>query len=134
MLGSRIRTREEALRGGMPLYKYIFNRLLTIIQNVVLGQNLSEYHTGFRAFRRRTLEKAPFHKFSDDFVFDQQILISAICQGYKIGEIPVPVRYLSDSSSISFKKSIKYGIETLVILLLYILCALRIFKSQIFSK
>lgn len=113
MLGSRIRTRQEALKGGMPLYKYLGNRALTIIENFVLGQNLSEYHTGFRAFRREALKEIPFHKFSDDFVFDQQILVSAIKKDFRIGEIQVPVRYSQDASSINFARSVKYGLETL---------------------
>lgn len=114
MLGSRIRSRKEALLGGMPLYKYIANRILTIIENIVLGENLSEYHTGFRAFHKRTLKKLPFHKYSDDFFFDQQILISAIRKGFKVGEIPVPVRYFKDSSSINFYRSLKYGAEIIL--------------------
>lgn len=113
MLGSRITSRDEVLKGGMPKYKYLANRFLTLLENISLGQNLSEYHTGFRAFRRETLGLLPFHKFSDDFVFDQQILISAILAGYKVGEIHVPVRYLPDSSSIDFKRSVKYGFETI---------------------
>ncbi len=117
MLGSRIRTRDEALTGGMPLYKYYANRFLTMIENIALGQNLSEYHTGFRAFHKRVLQKVPFHKFSDDFVFDQQILISAIRKGFKVGEIQVPVRYFPDASSINFRRSSKYGVETLLSLL-----------------
>lgn len=116
MLGSRIRTRKEALSSGMPKYKYIGNRVLTIIENIVIGQNLSEYHTGFRAFRREVLEKIPFERFSNDFVFDQEILISAIRKGFKIGEIPVPVRYFPDASSISFLRSLKYGVETVIAL------------------
>jgi len=119
MLGSRVRTRTESLVGGMPRYKYFGNRFLTLIQNMVLGQNLSEYHTGFRAFNKKVLKKVPFHKFSDDFVFDQQILMSAISSGFRLGEIQVPVRYFKDSSSISFKSSVKYGIETLFYLLQY---------------
>jgi glycosyltransferase involved in cell wall biosynthesis len=113
MLGSRIRTRAEALAGGMPLYKYVGNRFLTVLENIALGQNISEYHTGFRAFHKKVLKKVPFHKFSDDFVFDQQILISALRKGYKIGEIPVPVRYFPDASSINFYNSVKYGFDTL---------------------
>jgi glycosyltransferase involved in cell wall biosynthesis len=116
MLGSRIRTRKEALAGGMPFYKYMSNRFLTIVENIVLGLNLSEYHTGYRAYSREALEKIPFHKFSDDFVFDQQLLISAAKLGLTIGEIPVPVRYSPDSSSINFVRSVKYGIDTLVCL------------------
>lgn len=118
MLGSRIRSRKETLLGGMPLYKYVANRFLTIIENIVLGQNLSEYHTGYRAFRKEIFRKLPFHKYSDDFVFDQQILIAAIKRGFRVGEIPVPVRYLKESSSINFKKSVKYGLETLLSLLI----------------
>ena len=113
MLGSRIRTRKEALECGMPIYKYFGNRLLTIIENIVLGLNLSEYHTGYRAYKRKVLETIPFQKFSNDFVFDQQMLIVAAKKGFRIGEIPVPVRYFPEASSINFKKSLKYGIETL---------------------
>lgn len=116
MLGSRIRTRQEAIAGGMPLYKYIANRFLTMIENIALGQNLSEYHTGFRAFDKKVLNRLPFHKFSDDFVFDQQILISAIRSGFKVGEIPVPVRYSKFSSSINFLRSCQYGTQTLLAL------------------
>lgn len=134
MLGSRIRTREEALKGGMPLYKYLGNRLLTVFQNIVLGQNLSEYHTGLRAYNRKVLERLPFHKFSDDFVFDQQILVSAIREGYKIGEIPIPVRYFPDASSINFIRSVKYGLCTILSLSLFILSSLGIYSSSIFKQ
>ncbi len=134
MLGSRIRTRKEALDGGMPKYKYFANRFLTTIENMVLGQNLSEYHTGLRAFKKGVLNKVPFHRFSDDFVFDQQILVSAIREGYKIGEIPVPVRYFPDASSINFKRSLKYGLSTLYTLILYSLYVSNIYTSPIFSK
>ena len=113
ILGSRIRTRKEALKGGMPLYKYLGNRLLTIIENIVLGLNLSEYHTGYRAYERKVLETIPFQKFSNNFVFDQQMLIAAAKYGFRIGEIPVPVRYFPEASSINFRKSLRYGIETL---------------------
>jgi len=113
MLGSRIRTRKEALECGMPIYKYFGNRLLTIIENVVLGLNLSEYHTGYRAYKRKVLETIPFQKFSNDFVFDQQILIAAAKRGFRIGEIPVPVRYFPEASSINLQNSVKYGLETL---------------------
>lgn len=121
MLGSRIRTRQEALIGGMPLYKYIGNRFLTFFQNIILGQNLTEYHTGFRAFSKEILTKIPFHKYSDDFVFDQQILIGAISRGAKIGEISVPVRYFPEASSINFRRSVKYGFSILRDLIYFIL-------------
>lgn len=117
MLGSRIRTRKESLAGGMPKYKYYGNRFLTLIQNIVLGQNLSEYHTGFRAFNKQALKKLPLNKFSNDFVFDQQILIHAIRKNFRIGEIHVETRYKKDSSSINIFKSFKYGLETLLYLL-----------------
>lgn len=134
MLGSRIRTRKEALEGGMPLYKYLGNRFLTIVENVILGQNLSEYHTGFRAFHKRVLKKLPFHKFSDDFVFDQEILISAIRENYKVGEIQVPVRYFFDASSIGLGRSVLYGVGTLRSLFLYVLDRSGLYTSRLFPK
>ncbi len=117
MLGSRIRTRSEVLSGGMPQYKYFANRFLTIIENIFLGLNLSEYHTGFRAFSSKSLKKIAFHKFSDDFVFDQQLLIEAAKMDLRIGETPVPVRYFPDASSINFNRSLKYGLQTLWLLI-----------------
>jgi glycosyltransferase involved in cell wall biosynthesis len=113
MLGTRIRTRREALAGGMPLYKYLANRFLTIIENIVTGQNLSEWHTGMRAYRREVLERIDFMKNSDDFVFDSQILFQIVERGFRIGEIPVPVRYFPEASSINFARSVKYGLGTL---------------------
>lgn len=134
MLGSRIRTKKETLAGGMPVYKYYGNRLLTTIQNTVLMQNFSEYHTGYRAFSRDVLKKLPFHKFSDSFVFDQEILISAIDSDFKIGEIPVPVRYFPDSSSISFVGSVKYGSSVLLSLIKFVLHKSKIYSSKIFVR
>lgn len=112
MLGSRIRTRCEALAGGMPPYKYFANRLLTFFENIISGQNLSEWHTGMRAYKRPVLENIDFMKNSDDFVFDTQILFQIISKGFKIGEIPVPVRYFAEASSINFWRSVKYGLGT----------------------
>lgn len=129
MLGSRISTRKEVLAGGMPFYKYISNRFLTLLENLVLGQNLSEYHTGFRAYKRTVLTKIPFHKYSDDFVFDQQILIGAITQGARIGEISVPVRYFPEASSANFRRSLVYGLSILRELLLYVLFGKHHFLS-----
>lgn len=113
MLGTRIRSRREALAGGMPLYKYLSNRALTFFQNLASGQNLSEWHTGMRAYRREVLENIDFQSFSDDFVFDTQMLFAAVKKCYKIGEISVPVRYFSEASSINFARSLKYGFSTL---------------------
>ncbi len=120
MLGSRIRTRAEALAGGMPLYKYVANRMLTLFENLILGQNLSEYHTGYRAYSREILEKLPFHTYSDDFVFDSQLLFGAIAHKARIGEVAVPVRYFPEASSINFRRSTIYGLSIVRDLGLYI--------------
>jgi glycosyltransferase involved in cell wall biosynthesis len=113
MLGSRIRSRKEALDGGMPVYKYYANRFLSLIENLASGHNLSEWHSGMRAYRRDVLEKIQYKNFSDDFIFDTQVLFSVIEKGYKIGDIPVPVRYFKEASSINFKKSLEYGLYTI---------------------
>lgn len=120
MLGSRITTWTAAKAGHMPYYKYICNRLLTITQNFFLNKQLSEYHTGFRAFSSHTLRRLPFHRYSDNFVFDQQILYGAVGLKARIGEIPVPVKYFSDASSISLKDSMVYGVSTLTNLLIFV--------------
>lgn len=133
MLGSRIRTRQEALAGGMPWWKYISNRFLTMIENIILGLNLSEYHTGFRAYTRKVLNKIPFQRFSNDFVFDQEILVSAVSFSFKIGEIAVPVRYFPEASSINFWRSLRYGLGTLWTLCLYFLHKLSLIKLNIFK-
>jgi glycosyltransferase involved in cell wall biosynthesis len=134
MLGSRIRSRREALRSGMPLYKYLGNRFLTFVENIVLGENLSEYHTGFRAYSREVLETLPWRLNSDDFVFDQQILIEAVYFGFKIGEIYTPARYFPEASSINFFRSVIYGLSTLWYLFRYILHVLGIVKCKLFIK
>lgn len=113
MLGSRVRTRKEALAGGMPKYKYYANRILTLIENIASGQNLTEWHTGMRAYKREVLQAIDYNRFSNDFVFDTQMLFAICEKGFKIGEIPVPVRYLSQSSSINWIRSIRYGLATL---------------------
>jgi len=120
MLGTRIRTRKEALAGGMPKYKYISNRLLTIFENIVTGQNLSEWHTGMRAYSRQVLEAIDFKQNSDDFVFDSQVLFQVIEHGFRIGEIPVPVRYFAEASSINFVRSVRYGIGTVLVALRFL--------------
>lgn len=132
MIGTRIRTRKEALAGGMPKYKYIGNRFLTFIENIILGQNLSEFHSGFRAFHRRVLEKIPFSKNSDDFVFDSEILAQSVVFNFKIGEIPVPTRYFKEASTINFINSVVYGIKTLFVLVKFLLHKWRIKKCRLF--
>jgi glycosyltransferase involved in cell wall biosynthesis len=112
MLGTRIRSRRETLAGGMPLYKYIANRLLTIFENLISGRNLSEWHTGMRAYKREVLDKIHWQNNSDDFVFDSQMLFQIVAHNYRIGEIPVPVRYFKEASSINFWRSLQYGIAT----------------------
>lgn len=133
MLGSRIQTRSQVLAGGMPLWKYFANRFLTLIENLAMGLNLSEYHTGFRAFSVDVLKKIPYEKFSNDFIFDQQILISALSYGYNISEIPVPCKYFKDASSINFLRSTKYGILTLFTVLLFLLHQLKIIRVDFFK-
>lgn len=113
MLGSRIRSRGEALSGGMPVYKYYSNRILSFIENVASGRSLSEWHTGMRAYTKDVLENINYEKFSDDFVFDTQVLFAVVERGYRIGDIPVPVRYFEEASSINWKRSLKYGLLTL---------------------
>lgn len=109
VLGSRI-LGQGALKGGMPMYKYVFNRLLTMFQNMMIGAKLSEYHTGYRAFDARVLRSINYHANSDDFVFDNQILSQILYSGYEIAEITCPTRYFEDASSISFWRAVKYGL------------------------
>ena len=120
MLGTRIRSRREALAGGMPRYKYFSNRALTILENLVSGYNLSEWHTGMRAYKRAVLEKINWQENSDDFVFDSQILFQITAAGYRIGEIPAPVRYFKEASSINFFRSVRYGLGTVGVALRYL--------------
>ncbi len=112
VLGSRI-LGGTALRGGMPRYKYVANRLLTAFQNFMLGAKLSEYHTGFRAFSRRVLLQLPLLENSDDFVFDNQMLAQSVYAGFRIGEVSCPTKYFAEASSINFRRSVTYGVGVL---------------------
>jgi glycosyltransferase involved in cell wall biosynthesis len=134
MLGNRIRTRQEALGDGMPLYKYLSNRVLTILENVVLGQNLGDFHSGFRVYRREVLETIPFEKNSNDFVFDSEFLAQAAYHGFRIGDAPVPVRYFPEASSIDFLGSLRYGFKTLGVLGKYFLHKWNIIRCPLFAK
>jgi len=116
MLGSRVRTRAEALRSGMPVWKYVANRFLTVVENVALGQNLGDFHSGFRVYRRKVLETIPFERNDDGFVFDSQILAQAAWFGFRIGDAPVPCRYFAEASSIRLAASTVYGFRTLGVL------------------
>jgi glycosyltransferase involved in cell wall biosynthesis len=132
VLGSRIRSRQEALAGGMPIYKYLSNRFLTILENFALGQNLGDFHSGFRVYRRAVLEKIPFERNSDDFVFDTQFLAQAVRLGFRLGDLPVPVRYFDEASSINFKRSLRYGVLTLAVMGQYWLDRLGVWPSPLF--
>jgi glycosyltransferase involved in cell wall biosynthesis len=112
VLGSRILA-QDTVAGGMPRHKFVANRVLTLVENVVLAQKLSEYHTGLRAFSRPLLAALPFERNSDDFVFDNQIIVQAIAAGARIGELSCPTRYAGDSSSIDLRRSIRYGLGVL---------------------
>ncbi|HUD04519.1 MAG TPA: glycosyltransferase family 2 protein [Patescibacteria group bacterium] len=133
MFGSRIRTRKEALDGGMPYVKYILNRVVSLIENIVLGVNFTEHLSGFRAYSKEVLNTLPINHFSDDFLFDQELMISAIAHGFRVAEYPVPVRYSPESSSIKFLAGTKFLLETFVTLALFILYKLKIYKSKIFA-
>jgi len=132
-LGSRI-LGMGALRGGMPYYKYIFNRFLTLFQNTMMNQKLSEYHTGFRAFSRKVLESISYHNNSDDFVFDNQMLAQIFYAGFEIAEVTCPTKYFPDASSINFRRSSKYGLGVLHTSVKYRLQKMHLGKFRIFEK
>lgn len=132
MFGSRIKNRGSALIGGMPRSKYFFNRLFTLCANILLGENLSEYMSGLRAYSKKTLETVPFQKFSNDFVFDQQFTVSAIAKNLRIGEIPIPTRYHDQASSIKWFKGAKFGMESIWQVILYLLYRANIYHAKIF--
>jgi glycosyltransferase involved in cell wall biosynthesis len=123
-----------ALKGGMPLYKYIANRILTLLENYILGQKLSEYHTGYRAFSSEVLKNIPFLKNSDNFVFDNQIIVQIFYFNYRIGEISCPTKYFPEASSINFRRSIKYGFGVLNTILRTVLHKAKLKKYPILIK
>jgi len=132
VLGSRILGR-GALRGGMPIYKYFANRMLTLSQNLLIKQKLSEYHTGYRAFSKEVLESINFNINSDDFVFDNQMLAQIFYAGYEIAEITCPTKYFPEASSINFRRSVKYGLGVIGVSLRYFFARLGLHKSRLFS-
>jgi glycosyltransferase involved in cell wall biosynthesis len=134
ILGSRIRTRRETLGFGMPLYKYLSNRVLTIIENLVFGQHLADFHSGFRAYTKKVLETIDYHGNSDDFVFDTEFLAQAAFYGFRIGDVPIPTRYFDEASSISFTRSLKYGFQTLYIVLKFFLQRTGLLTFKIFGR
>jgi glycosyltransferase involved in cell wall biosynthesis len=133
VLGSRV-LGGGALRGGMPFYKYISNRFLTLVENIMLGIKLSEYHTGYRAFGRRVLETLPLEENSDDFIFDNEMLAQAAYFGFSLGELSCPTRYFDDASSINFRRSVKYGIGVLSVSFKFVLHKNGILSFNLFRK
>ncbi len=133
VMGSRI-LGNGAIAGGMPVYKYISNRFLTLFQNILIGQKLSEYHTGFRAFTREVIEAMPLDDNSDDFVFDNQMIAQAVHFGYRVGEISCPTRYFEEASSINFRRSVKYGLGVLSTSLEFRLHRMKIIDSKLFRE
>jgi glycosyltransferase involved in cell wall biosynthesis len=133
VLGNRVRTRAEALSGGMPVYKYLANRALTMFENLWMGQNLGEWHSGMRAYSRKVLETLPWERNSDDFVFDQQFLIQAAHWEFRIGDVPVPARYFAEASSINFRRSCVYGLSALWTLVMHSLHRWGILRSALFE-
>jgi len=133
VLASRI-LGKGALKGGMPLYKYVSNRVLTAIENLLLGQKLSEYHSGYRAFSRQVLETLPLDINSDDFVFDNQMLAQIAWYGFSIGEVSCPARYIPEASSINFRRSVTYGLGVLRTALAYRFAKLGLLRADIFPE
>ncbi len=131
VLGSRI-LGGYALRGGMPWWRYIANRFLTLVENIMTGAKLSEYHTGYRAFSRELLEKLPLEENSDDFVFDNQMLVQTLWLGYQIAEVSCPTLYFTQASSINFQRSLKYGFGCLDTAIKYRLAKMNLIRSKLF--
>jgi glycosyltransferase involved in cell wall biosynthesis len=133
IIGSRI-LGGYALKGGMPIYKYIANRFITFIENIFIGAKLSEYHTGYRAFSRKLLTQLPLENNSEDFVFDNQMLAQIIWFGYQVAEISCPTKYFADASSINFWRSIKYGFGCLYVALIFRLSKMKLINSMLFPR
>ena len=133
VLGSRI-LGKGALKGGMPLYKYISNRFLTFFQNLLIGYKLSEYHTGYRAFNKEVLNKIDFNANSDDFVFDNQMLSQIIYHGFDIAEVTCPTKYFEEASSINLQRSIKYGLGVLMVSVKHRLNLMGLMRSRIYKR
>lgn len=133
VFGSRI-LGKGALKGGMPMYKYIFNRCLTLTQNILINQKLSEYHTGFRAFSREVLETVNYEANNDDFVFDNEMISQIFMAGFEIAEITCPTKYFPEASSINFRRSAKYGLGVLGVSLKHFFYKLGLNKSEIYTQ
>lgn len=134
VLGSRFATKGGARQGGMPLYKFISNRFLTTVENVVLGRSFSELHTGYRAYSRRFLETIPFLRNSNDFVFDSEVVAQAVRFGFRVAEVPVATKYFPEASSASFKQSLVYGVKTLVVMGTFLADRTGLRRSKLFRR
>lgn len=132
VLGSRF-LKDEAIKGGMPQWKWVGNRLLSTIENIALGQSFTEYHTGYRGYSRRCLETIPFERNSEDFVFDQEFVVQALHFGMRIAEVAIPARYFLEASSVNFRHSVIYGLKTLRLLLVYRLHRAGFFRCALFE-
>jgi glycosyltransferase involved in cell wall biosynthesis len=133
VFGSRI-LGKGALKGGMPLYKYVANRLLTLFQNTMMNQKLSEYHTGYRAYDKEVLKKINYHQNSDDFIFDNEMVAQIFYSGFEIGEITCPTKYFEEASSINLKRSITYGLGVLKVSVLYFLTKIKLYKWKLLTQ
>jgi len=133
VFGSRI-LGKGALKGGMPLYKYVANRLLTLFQNTMMNQKLSEYHTGYRAYDKEVLEKINYNQNSDDFIFDNEMVAQIFYSGFEIGEITCPTKYFEEASSINLKRSITYGLGVLKVSVLYFLTKIKLYKWKLLTQ
>jgi glycosyltransferase involved in cell wall biosynthesis len=132
VIGSRI-LGGHALKGGMPLYKYIANRFLTFFENLLLGEKLSEYHTGYRAFSREVLESIAMERNSDDFIFDNQMLAQIFMKGFLVGEVSVPTKYFPEASSINFRRSVRYGLGVLAVSIGYRMHKMGLRKNPLYT-
>ena len=132
VIGSRI-LGNGALKGGMPKYKYISNRFLTLFQNILMNQKLSEYHTGYRAFHKEVIEEINFKNNSDDFIFDNEMIAQIFMKGHEIAEITCPTKYFEEASSINFSRSVKYGLGVLLVSLKYFLHKNKFHKFNLFQ-
>jgi glycosyltransferase involved in cell wall biosynthesis len=133
VFGSRI-LGKGALKGGMPLYKYVANRFLTLVQNALMNQKLSEYHTGYRAYHKEVLEKINYQQNSDDFIFDNEMVAQIFYNGFEIAEITCPTKYFKEASSINLNRSITYGLGVLKVSVLYFLTKLKIYKWKLLTR
>jgi len=134
VLGSRFATKGGARKGGMPLYKFISNRFLTTVENIVLGRKFSELHTGYRAYSRRFLETIPFLRNSNDFVFDSEVVAQAVSFGFRVSEVPVETRYFAEASSANFRQSLVYGLKTMSVTGVFMLHRLGVVRSRLFRR